>query len=301
GTRVLIKAETLQKTGSFKFRGAYHFLSRLDDTQRKAGVVAYSSGNHAQAVACAAQQFGCSAWIVMPKDAPTIKIRNTQEYGATVIQYDRRTQSREAIAESVAQEFGCTVIPPFDHPHIIAGQGTVALEFIQQLHELGVTPHAFLAPISGGGLMAGCALAFKALSPETRLYAVEPEGYDDLYQSLQAGTHRSITPSQPSICDALLLPRTGKLTFPILQSSLSGGLTVTDQEIQQAMRFAFEHLKLVVEPGGAAALAALLSGRLDCQGKPVGIVLSGANVDDARFAEWIQAGNPLALNACPAS
>jgi threonine dehydratase len=294
GGRVLLKAESLQKTGSFKFRGASHFIARLDEQTRKQGVVAYSSGNHAQAVSAAAQQAGVPAVIVMPEDAPRVKIEGTRFYGAQIVFYNRLTQSREEIAATIAEESAAVLLPPYDHPFTMAGQGTVGLELVEQAAALDEALDAVLIPCSGGGLAAGCSIAMKAQSPHTAIYCVEPTGFDDTARSLAAGRRVFIEePGGATICDALMLPTPGELTFPVLLANLQGGLVVTDTEVQQAMAIAFHHLKLVLEPGGAVALAAVLSGKLDCRGKTVGVVLSGGNVDTGMFCAALRNAEQL--------
>ncbi len=287
GGRVWVKAEPLQRTGSFKFRGAYNRLSRLSQAERKAGVVAFSSGNHAQGVAAAAAMVGCPAVIVMPSDAPAIKVDATLAHGAQVVFYDRFTQSREAIGAAIAAERGAVLVPSFDDAHVIAGQGTVGLEVARQLQGLGVAADLLACPVSGGGLIAGVALAFEALSPFTRLYSVEPEGFDDHARSLRAGARVAGEPGARSLCDALLAPAPGGLTFAINGPRLAGGLVVSDAEALSAMAFAFRHLKLVVEPGGAVALAALLSHKLALGGRTAVVVASGGNVDPDLYARAI--------------
>jgi threonine dehydratase len=290
GGRVLLKPETLQVSGSFKFRGAYNRLSQLDEAQRRAGVVAWSSGNHAQGVAAAAAMLGVHATIVMPEDAPKLKIANTRGYGAEVRLYDRWRESREGIAQAIAAERGAVAVPPYDDPHIIAGQGTAGLELAQQAQSLGAALDVVLAPCSGGGLIAGIATAVKHGSPRTEVYSVEPAGLDDLARSLAAGDRVRNAPDARSFCDALMAPTPGELTFPIHQALLAGGLAVTDEEVAQAMAYAFSVLKLVVEPGGAVALAAVLSGKLPTAGRTVAVVLSGGNVDPATFTEVLARG-----------
>ena len=285
--RVLIKPETLQRVGAFKFRGAYNRLVQMTPQQRQGGVVAFSSGNHAQGVALAAQLLGMPAVIVMPKDAPAVKLEATQGYGAQVRLYDRLTEDREAIAAAIAAERGAVVVPAFNDPHIVAGQGTVGLELARQAQGLGATLDLVLGPVGGGGLMGGVSLALAALSPATRILGVEPAGYDDLARSLAAGTRLSVRPERRSLCDALESPSTGDITFPILQGGLAGALDVSDAEVAQAMRYAFHTLKLVVEPGGAVGLAALLAGKAPCAGQTVGLILSGGNVDPALFGKVI--------------
>ena len=287
GGRILLKAETLQRTGSFKFRGAYNKIGQLTDAARKAGVVAYSSGNHAQGVAAAAALTGTPATIVMPADAPAIKIDNTRAYGAEVLLYDRYREEREAVAQRLLEARGATLVKPYDDPDIIAGQGTCGRELIQQAKALDAELDALLICCGGGGLTAGCALAVSALSPETRGYTVEPAGFDDTARSLEAGERLRNDAGARSFCDALLAETPGALTFSINRRLLTGGLVVTDAEVTQAMAFAFRTLKLVVEPGGAVALAALLSGKIPTQGKTIGLTLSGANVDPATFCAAI--------------
>ena len=279
GARVFIKAECLQRTGSFKFRGAYNRISRLTAEERVRGVVAFSSGNHAQGVAAAAALVGTSAVIVMPADAPRAKIEGTRALGGEVVLYDRWTQSREAIAAEIGRERGAVVVPAFEDFHVIAGQGTTGLEAAEQLRALGETAQAVLVPTSGGGLIGGIGLAFGALSPTTRLYAVEPEAYDDYAQSLAAGHPVTVKAMTPSLLDALMAPAPGDMTFALNGARLSGALGVSDGEALSAMAFAFRPLKLVLEPGGAAAVAALLSAKLDVAGQTVLVVASGGNVD----------------------
>jgi len=285
GGRVWVKAEVLQRTGSFKFRGAYNRLCRLDADQKKRGVVAFSSGNHAQGVADAARELGMPALIVMPSDAPEIKRQATMDYGAEVVVYDRFTQSREAIAAQIAKDRDAVVVPAFDDFYVMAGQGTVGLEAAKQLHTLDRSADLLLCPASGGGLLAGIGLAFEALSPQTALYVVEPEGFTDHADSLAAGEPVTRVPDRASLCDALMAPRPGDLTFAINGPRLSGALAVSDTEVLSAMAFAFRHLKLVIEPGGAVALAALLYGKLDLAGRSALIIASGGNVDPRVFAQ----------------
>ncbi len=287
GGRVFVKAEVLQTTGSFKFRGAYNRLSRLTPDQRRAGVVAFSSGNHGQGVAAAAALVGCPALIVMPADAPAVKIEATRALGAEIVFHDRFTQPREAIAATLATERGAVLVPSYDDPHVVAGQGTVGLETARRLEAAGERADLLLCPASGGGLMAGIALAFQALSPATALYAVEPRGFEDHALSLAAGERVAGPPGARSLCDALLAPLPGRLTFPINRSRLAGALAVSDDEALAAMAFGFHKLRLVLEPGGAVALAALLSGRVDLRGRTAVVVASGGNVDPALFARAI--------------
>ncbi len=286
--KVFVKPELLQRTGSFKFRGAYNKLSRLQDTARASGVVAYSSGNHAQGVAAAAQLLGIAATIIMPADAPAIKIDNTRGYGAEVLLYDRYREEREAVGQRLVDERGALLVPPYDDPDIMAGQGTVGLEIAQQAAEMDVTLDCLLVCCGGGGLVSGTALAMAEKSAGTEVYAVEPADFDDTARSLRSGARESVDPQARSFCDALLAKSPGALTFQINQRLLAGGLTVSDGEVSEAMAFAFRHLKLVVEPGGAVALAAALTEKLPLAGKTVGIVLSGGNVDPALFASVLQ-------------
>jgi threonine dehydratase len=287
GARVLFKPEVLQRTGSFKMRGAISRMSLLSADERARGVVAFSSGNHAQAVAYAAKLLGAPAVIVMPADAPAMKIANTRGYGAEVVLYDRYTEDREAIGRKLAQERGLTLVPPFDDFHVMAGQGTAGLEIAEDAHARGLKIDVALICCSGGGLAAGMATAITAAFPRAEVYAVEPAGFDDTARSLKAGQRVSNTPGAKSICDALMVDRPGALTNEVNRRLLAGALSVTDAEVRSAMRFAFEHLKLVVEPGGAAALAAALSAKAPIAGKTVAVILSGGNVDPATFRDTL--------------
>ena len=288
GGRVLIKAETLQHAGAFKFRGAYNRISRLTEAEKARGVVAYSSGNHAQAVAAAARMVGTHAVIVMPADSPRVKVEGVIDFGGEVRMYDRYTESREAIGEQIAVSRGCILVRPFDDPFIIEGQGTVGLEVIEQARTTGAPIDQLLCGASGGGLIAGINLSMAALSPATAVIGIEPAAYNDTQLSLAAGvrmTHPAVT--SPSICDALMTDRPGELTFPINQR-LARVDTVTDAEVADAVRFAFRTLKLVVEPGGAVSLAALLAGKADARDRSTAIILSGGNVDPALFSAIIE-------------
>ncbi len=285
GGNVLLKPETFQSIGSFKIRGAYNLLSQLTPEEARRGVVAWSSGNHAQGVALAARLLGIHAAIVMPEDAPAAKMENTRRLGGEIITYDRYTEDREAIARAIAGERGAAIVPSFEHPHIIAGQGTVGLEIAEQSLELGLPPDQVLIPCGGGGLSAGCSVALTARLPDVNVHTVEPEHYDDTARSLATGTRVSVSQAKPSICDALLSQTPGEMTLAIMRELNGPGLVATEDEIRQAMRFAFRHLKLVVEPGGAAALAALLAGKIESHGRTTAVVLSGGNVDRALFAE----------------
>ena len=290
GGRILLKPETLQRTGSFKFRGAYNRLSQLSEVQRQAGVVAYSSGNHAQGVAAAARLLGLPATIVMPGDAPRIKVANTKGYGAEVVTYSRRAEDRRAIAEAIATKRGATIVPPYDDPDIVAGQGTCGLEIFQQAEALGVGLDALLVCCGGGGLTAGIGTAARDLSPETEVYTVEPAGWDDTARSLAAGQRLANQSPPRSFCDALLAEEPGVLTFDVNRRIAAGGFAVTDDEVAEAIRYAFQTLKLVVEPGGAVALAALLAGRYDARDRCVAVTLSGGNVDPELITRLLAEG-----------
>ncbi len=288
GARVLLKAESLQHTGSFKLRGAYNKVVSIPPGDRERGVLAFSSGNHAQAVALACSLLGASATIVMPADAPAMKLAGTRQHGAEVVTYDRYTEDREHIGLRIAEQRGLTVVPPFDDPLVIAGQATAALELVEQAGELDL----LLAPVSGGGLVAGCAIAVKALCPSARVIGVEPEAADDYRRSLAADRRIAIEVPR-TIADALQVTMPGELTFAINRRVLDGIVTVSDTELVEGMRFGFERLKLVLEPGGAAGLAALLAGRISvAAGSRVGVVLSGGNVDPARFCELVASDPP---------
>jgi len=284
GARVFVKPEVLQRTGSFKFRGAYNRISQIAEADRAAGVVAWSSGNHAQGVAAAAKILGLPSRIVMPKDAPQMKIERTRGYGAEIVFYDRLTDDREAIGRALATKHGAVIVPPYDDADIIAGQGTAGQEIAEDAERLGVTLDTVLVPAGGGGLVAGTALAFGNTSPVTQIYCVEPDGFDDHARSLISGEREKNADGQGSFCDALMAPMPGAITFAINGWHLAGGLSVSDAEVADAMRFAYSELKLVVEPGGAVALAALLSKKIDVSGQFVAIILSGGNVDPALFA-----------------
>ena len=283
GGRLFVKAECLQRTGSFKFRGAYNRISRLTDDERLRGVVAFSSGNHAQGVAAAAALVGCPAVIVMPADAPRLKIESTRAMGAEVRLYDRYTEDREAIGQEISAKRGAILVKPFDDPFVMAGQGTAGLEIIDQLAALGLVPDAVAANASGGGLVAGVNVAVHAKAPKARLYVAEPKGFEDHALSLRAGRITAHSGRAKTLCDALMAPQPGNLTFPINQTLLTGALSASDDEVLDAMAMAFRHLKIVVEPGGAVALACALRGDLDLKGG-VGVVLAtGGNVDPDTF------------------
>ena len=289
GGRLLLKAEPLQRNGSFKFRGAYNRISRIPQDERGKGVVAWSSGNHAQGVAAAAALLGAPATIVMPTDAPAPKVESTRALGAEVVLYDRHGENREAIGGAIAEERGATIVRPYDDPWIIAGQGTVGLEAAAQAMAIGLMPEHALVPCGGGGLVAGTSLALANHFPGIATHPVEPQGFDDTARSLAAGERLANPPEARSLCDALLAPEPGELTFAINRETLGEGLVVSDEEALSAMAAAFRHLKLVLEPGGAVALAAALCGRLDCRGKTVIVVLSGGNAAPETFAKAIAA------------
>ena len=287
--RVLLKAEVLQHTGSFKLRGALNRLLQLTDDERSRGVVAYSSGNHAQAVAYSAALLGMRSVIIMPKDAPALKIERTRAFGGEVVLYDRYTEDRVAIGGAIAQEHGLTIVPPFEDRHIVAGQGTLALEALTQAAAMGYTPDTLLVCCGGGGLTAGCALAAEAVSPTTVVHPCEPAEFDDTARSLRLGYRVANEPGKRSICDAIVTEIPGEFTFSINQPRVGAGLTVTDDEVLAAIAFAVRELKLVVEPGGAAALAALLAGKIETQGRTTMVVVTGGNIDPAILARAIGA------------
>jgi len=286
GARVLLKAETLQRTGAFKFRGAQNCISQIDKAAWPGGVVACSSGNHAQGVAEAARLAGLPAAIVMPRDAPALKLARTRRSGAEVVLFDRDSEDREAIACKLCGEREALYIPPYDHPDIIAGQATAGLELHEQASEMSARLSAVLVPASGGGLASGVALAVRHLQPDCAVYSAEPEGFDDYARSLASGRRERNARLSGSICDALLIGQPGEITFALSQTLMAGGVVASDEDVRAAIRFAFEELKLVVEPGGAIGLAALLSGRFQPAGDgAVGVILSGGNVDPQTFCD----------------
>jgi threonine dehydratase len=288
GGRVLLKAENLQRVGAFKFRGAYNKIAQVDAAAFPGGVVACSSGNHAQGVAAAATLRGLKSAIVMPSDAPRLKVERTRAFGGEVIAYDRATEDRDAIARELCTRRGAAYVHPFDDPDVIAGQGTVGVEMMEQAAALGLVPDLVLVGVSGGGLIGGVSLAVKEASPAAQIYSVEPAGFDDLARSLAHGERQRNDRLSGSICDALMSATPGEITFEVARRHLAGGLVVTDEEAKAGVRFAFRELKLVVEPGGAVSLAAILARKLDFAGKTVMAVLSGGNIDPALFAEIIQ-------------
>lgn len=284
GGRVLVKAEVLQHCGSFKFRGAFNFLSRLSEDERKRGVVAWSSGNHGQGVARAARHFGVPATIVMPADAPQLKADKVRALGAEIVSYDRYTEDREDIGRAIERERGMALAPSYDHPDIIEGQGTLGLETIEDAAALGAELDAFVICCGGGGLTSGCALIAEDMSPRTQVWIAEPEGFNEAWLSIEAGERLRADVSRRTICDAIATPAPGRLTFPIMRRLVWGGAAVAEEEVGAAMVFAFKHLKLAVEPGGAAALAAVLTGKFDGRGKTTALTLSGGNVDPGLYA-----------------
>ncbi|MBB5755047.1 threonine ammonia-lyase [Prosthecomicrobium pneumaticum] len=279
GGRVFLKCENLQRTGSFKFRGAMNAVSAVEPGARARGIVACSSGNHAQGIAEAARLFGVPATIVMPADAPAPKREGTARRGATVRLYDRTGEDRDAIAAELVAESGATLVHPFNHPHVIAGQGTIGLEIAAECARRDLAPDAILVPCSGGGLAAGIGVAAAALLPSAAVFVAEPAGFDDYGRSLAADAIESNAALGGSVCDALLAPRPGPIGFALNRRNLAGGVAADDDEALAAVAFAFETLRMVVEPGGAVGLAALLAGRIDAAGKTIVVVLSGGNID----------------------
>jgi threonine dehydratase len=290
GGRVFLKPEMLQRTGSFKFRGAFNRLSQLTAAERERGVVTFSSGNHAQAVAAAAKLLATPAVILMPQDAPSVKLERTRRLGAEIVLFDRWRDDRDALAAVIATERGLVVVPPFDDYDVMAGQGTIGLEICHQAAALGVEIDEVFVPCGGGGLCAGVSTAIKAMRPATRVFAAEPAAFDDTARSLAAGSRLGNAAGASSICDALLAPMPGKLTFKVNQANLAGAVTASDDEVRRAIGFAFAELRLVAEPGGAVGLAAILAGRADVAGKTIAIVLSGGNVDPSVFAAALGQG-----------
>lgn len=287
GVRVLVKAEMLQKTGAFKLRGAWNRIAQLTDDEKARGVLCYSSGNHAQAIAASAGLAGTTATVVMPATAPALKVERCKAFGATVVLHEGDRYSMVTRATDIAAAEGRVLIPPFDHPDIIAGQGTVGLEIAEDMTARRLTSDAVIIPCGGGGLSAGVCLAIHERFPEAALYGVEPAGFDDTKRSLAAGSPVANTPGARTLCDALMVPEPGALTFPINARLLTDVATVTDDEVCEAMAAAFEHLKVVTEPGGAAALAAVLANKFDLAGKTVVAIASGGNVDPTLFADAI--------------
>ena len=283
GGRLLIKPECLQRTGSFKFRGAFNKIVQIPDDDKSRGVVAFSSGNHAQGVAAAAQILGLPATIVMPSDAPAIKITSTQSYGATVVPYERKDGNRVQLAERILGETGGSMVPPYNDFDVIAGQGTIGLEIAEQASTLGTPLDVVLGPSSGGGMLSGVATALGVVSSDTIVHSVEPAFYDDIAQSLEAGKRIEIETGRPSVCDALLVEMPGDLTFEIMKARVTSGFSVSDDDALAAVKLAFEEFKIVLEPSGAIALAAVLTGKVDIQNKTAGVVCTGGNVDPDLF------------------
>ncbi len=290
GGRVLLKAENLQRVGAFKFRGAYNKISQIDDKMFPGGVVACSSGNHAQGVAAASTLCGLRSVVVMPSDAPQLKMKRTKEFGAQVITYDRDTGDRDAIALELCTARNAAFVHPFNDVDIIAGQGTVGIELMQQAAAKNAVPEQLLIGASGGGMLSGVSIAAKHANPDIKVYGVEPAGFDDYSRSLKSGKIETNEQTSGSICDALLSPSPGALTFAIALDTIEAGLVVSDEEVRAAVRFAFSELKLVVEPSGAVSLAALMSGKLETKNRVSAAIISGGNVDPALFSQIISAG-----------
>lgn len=283
GGRLLIKAECAQRTGAFKIRGAYNCIRQLSDAERARGVITYSSGNHAQGVALAAQLLATSALIVMPDDIPRAKVQATRSLGAEITTFNRDSENSDEVVERLRNETGRLVVPPSANPQVLAGAGTVAVELLEQAETLGANLDAVLVPCGGGGLTAATAVVMQALSPTTDIYSVEPELFDDTRRSLIAGKRLANPRGQRTICDAIMTPIPNDVTFPINLDLLKGGLVASDSEVRQAMRFAFDHYRIVVEPGAAVGIAAVLGGRIDIRGKAVATIVTGGNIDPARF------------------
>ena len=286
--QVFLKCENLQRMGAFKFRGAYHFLSRLSEAERKRGVVAFSSGNHGQAVALVARLFGAPATIVMPSFAPRPKLDATREYGAEVVFYDQAGEDRQGMAERLARERDRTLVPPFDHPDIVTGQGTAAWELIEETGPLDL----LLVPVGGGGLLSGSALAAKHLLPDCRVVGVEPRAGDDGVRSFKAGRLMKVE-NPDTIADGARTPSLGNLTFELIRRAVDDMVSVEDVELKRAMRFVWERMKLIVEPTGVLGLAALMSGAVEARGKRVGVIVSGGNVDPAQAVRWFAEVGPI--------
>jgi len=287
GGRLLIKAENMQRTGAFKLRGAYNCIRQLTHEQRAKGVIAYSSGNHAQGVALAAQLLGTDALIVMPDDVPEAKMQATRAVGAKIVTFARDIETSDDVVERLRAKSGRIVVPPSADPRVLAGAGTVAVELFEQAADLGAQIDAVLLPCGGGGLTASTAVVFRALSPKTQVFAVEPELFDDTRRSLVAGERRGNPTGRRTICDAIMTPIPNQLTFPINLDLLAGGLVASDGDVRQAMRFVFDHFRIVIEPGAAVGIAAVLNGQIDIHGKVIATVATGGNVDAVRFCDLI--------------
>lgn len=292
GGRVLVKAEVLQHCGSFKLRGAFNRLSQLSAAERKRGVLAWSSGNHAQGIARAARYYDTPAVIVMPEDAPAMKTEKVRAFGAEIITYDRYTEDREALGRAICAERGLALAPSYDHPDIIEGQGTLALETLEDARARDQELDLFVVCCGGGGLTSGCAVILEDMSPHTDVWIAEPEGFDETWASIRSGERQHADITRRTICDAIATPTPGRLTLPIMQRLVRGGVSVTEDEVAAAMLFAFKYLKLVVEPGGAVALAAILSGKVDVRGKTTAITLSGGNVDPGLYTSILARAAP---------
>jgi threonine dehydratase len=285
--RILMKAEIFQHGGSFKFRGAYTRLSRLSSEERARGVIAVSSGNHAQGVARAARLYGAPAVILMPKDAPALKVAQVRAYGGEVLFYDRYTEDRESIARALAAERGLALAHPFDQVDTIEGQGTLALEAVEQARAMGAEFDAFITCCGGGGLTAGVAIALESVSPKTEMTLAEPAGFDDAWTSIREGRRVANNPANRTICDAIATPTPGVLTFEVMRRRVTAGFAVTDDEVAETVAWAFKYLKLVLEPGGAAALAAVFHQKIDTRNRVIGLTLSGGNIDPSLFATFL--------------
>lgn len=287
GGRLLMKAECTQRTGAFKIRGAYWRILNMSDAERACGAVTYSSGNHALGVARAAQLLGSSALIVMPSDVPKAKMDATLALGAEIVTFDRDTESSDEVVERIRQDTGRLIVPPSAHRHVLAGAGTAALELLEQSRRMGAELDAVLIPCGGGGLTAATAVVMSEASPQTQVYAVEPELFDDTRRSLIAGKPVPNPKGRRTICDAIMTPIPNDITFPINNDLLAGGLVASDEEVRTAMRFAYEHFKIVTEPGGIVGLAAILNGQIDITGKTMATVVTGGNIDASRFSDLI--------------
>jgi threonine dehydratase len=289
GGRLFIKAENLQRTGAFKFRGAYNRIRQMSVEEQKAGAITYSSGNHGQAVASAAEMFGTNGLIVMPKDAPEAKIRATRDLGAEITFFDRETQNKDEVVARLQAQSGRVLVPPSEDVRVLAGAATVPLELICQAEEAGVVIDEVLVPCGGGGLSAATALVFEALSPQTKVFACEPEQFDDTRMSFEAGERIAVPSGRETICDAIKTDRPGELTFSINKEKLAGVLTVSDDEVRRAMKFAFENYKTVIEPGGVVGLAAVMAGKTQIKNRTIAVIATGGNVDSERFCSLVSA------------
>ena len=286
--RVFVKAECLQRTGSFKFRGAFNRISRMNSEEKQRGVLAYSSGNHAQGVAAAARLNGTTAKILMPTDAPRAKVEGVEFWGGEVVEYDRGRDNREEMGRAIAKAEGRILVPPYEDPFIIAGQGTAGLEAVEQMAEFGATPDIVVCCAGGGGLIAGVGLAVKHHHPDAQVWSAEPAGFDDHRRSIESGRRETNERLTGSICDAIITPTPGELTWSLNSIQLSAGAAVSDEDALDAMAFAWRHMKIVVEPGGVVALAAVLSGKIDVAGRSVCVLATGGNVDRALFSKALE-------------